>query len=47
MTEAAYVLVRMAQAFASVEAADDGPWTEKLSLTLSIEGGVNCRLTRA
>ncbi|KAJ4147660.1 hypothetical protein LMH87_002168 [Akanthomyces muscarius] len=47
LTEAAYVMVRMAQEFASVVTADNAPWTELIALTLSIKGGVNCKLTRA
>ncbi|KAF1732505.1 Cytochrome P450 52A3-B [Beauveria bassiana] len=47
LIEATYVMVRMAQEFASVEAADDTPWTEHIALTLSIKGGVKCKLTRA
>ena len=46
LTEAAYVMVRMAQQFASVVTADNAPWTELIALTLSIKGGVNCKLTR-
>lgn len=40
-------MVRIAQEFASVVTADNAPWTELIALTLSIKGGVNCKLTRA
>lgn len=47
LTEALYVLVRMAQQYVAVETADDTPWTEHICLTLAIKDGVNCKLTPA
>ncbi|OAA55657.1 cytochrome P450 monooxygenase CYP584Q1 [Cordyceps fumosorosea ARSEF 2679] len=47
LTAATYVVVRMAQEFASVETADKAPWKERVALTLFIDDDVNCRLTRA
>ncbi|TQV93296.1 hypothetical protein V2A60_010274 [Cordyceps javanica] len=47
LTEATYVMVRMAQEYVSVGATDDAPWTEYIALTLSVKEGVKCRLTRA
>ncbi|KAM3434679.1 hypothetical protein NHJ13734_005909 [Beauveria thailandica] len=47
LTEAMYIMVRMAQQYASLETADDTPWTEHICLTLAIKDGVKCKLTRA
>jgi cytochrome P450 len=47
LLEASYVLVRLLQEYADVEAVDpELPWTEKLSITASIFQGVNIKLTR-
>lgn len=47
LTEAMYVVVRVAQEFASVVSSDNVPWREDVALTIAIDGGVNCHLTRA
>jgi cytochrome P450 len=47
LTEASYVLVRMAQEFKSVESRDDRPWTEDLKLTAANLHGCRVALTPA
>lgn len=47
LTEAAYILVRMLQCFESVEPADQEPWRENLSITLTGASGCNALLRRA
>jgi cytochrome P450 len=47
LTEAMYIMVRMAQQYACVEPADNTPWTEHICITLAVKDGVNCKLTRA
>lgn len=47
ISEAAYVVVRMAQEFQTIESADPGPWEEALALSLHSRNGVRVRLKRA
>ncbi|KAF5018566.1 hypothetical protein F66182_9440 [Fusarium sp. NRRL 66182] len=47
LTEAMYVLVRMAQEFQTVESRDDEPWVESLELTVSSGNGVKVAAQRA
>ena len=44
LTEATYVLVRMAQNFEKLESRDSRPWTEKITLTASSANGVRVGL---
>lgn len=44
LTEAGYVLVRMAQRFARLESRDGGEWEESLALTLCSRNGVKVGL---
>ncbi|DAA74512.1 TPA_exp: putative Cytochrome P450 alkane hydroxylase [Trichophyton benhamiae CBS 112371] len=41
LTEAAYVTVRMAQEFKTLESRDPGPWVESLTLTICSLNGTN------
>ncbi|KAG6180225.1 hypothetical protein E4U27_002898 [Claviceps purpurea] len=51
LTEASYVIVRIAQEFSGLESRDPGPWEEKLTLTLCSRNGTKvclkpaCRLS--
>ncbi|KAJ3496049.1 hypothetical protein NLG97_g2952 [Lecanicillium saksenae] len=47
LTEAMYMMVRLAQEYASIVSADNNPWVEDIAITVSPKDGVNCRLTRA
>lgn len=40
LTEAAFTTVRLLQAFKGVEARDDAPFTDFLTLTAAVRGGV-------
>lgn len=46
LTEATYVMIRLAQEYSSIVSTDGKPWMEDLALTIAVKGGVNCRLTR-
>lgn len=46
LTEAMYVLVRMAQEFETIESRDDEPWVESLELTVSSGNGVKVAVQR-
>lgn len=46
LSEAAYVVVRMAQEFETVDSADPGPWEEALGLSLTSQNGTKVRLQR-
>lgn len=45
LTEVGYLLVRMAQYFASLESCDPGPWEESLTLTVCSRNGTKVALT--
>ncbi|KAJ9610029.1 hypothetical protein H2200_006359 [Cladophialophora chaetospira] len=45
LTEVAYVVVRMAQEFQTLESQDPGPWEESLALTLCSRNGTKVCLT--
>ncbi|KAJ5924871.1 hypothetical protein N7466_009058 [Penicillium verhagenii] len=47
LTEAAYVIVRMAQEFEILESRDTGAWEESVALTLCSKNGVQVSLTPA
>ena len=47
LTEAAYVIVRMLQAFDSIDARDDLPWTEFYTLALFSRHGVKVSAVRS
>ncbi|KAL1846469.1 hypothetical protein Plec18170_009195 [Paecilomyces lecythidis] len=47
LTEAGYVLVRMAQEYKKLESQDPGPWEESLALTLCSRNGTKVCLTPA
>ncbi|KAH8651312.1 n-alkane-inducible cytochrome P450 [Xylariales sp. PMI_506] len=47
LTEAAYVTLRLAQEFQTLESRDPGPWEESLTLTLSSRNGTKVCLTPA
>ncbi|CAJ0553157.1 Ff.00g116690.m01.CDS01 [Fusarium sp. VM40] len=47
LTEAMYVLVRMAQEFETIESRDEEPWVESLELTVSSGNGVKVAVQRA
>lgn len=47
LTEASYVIVRMAQEFQTLESRDPGPWEEQLALTMCSRNGVKVCLTPA
>lgn len=44
--EATYVLLRMAQEFETIEAADDKPWAENLAIALDVASGCKVKLKR-
>ncbi|KAI4222525.1 MAG: hypothetical protein L6R36_006093 [Xanthoria steineri] len=46
LAEATYVVVRMAQEFGNVTAAEDVDWEEQATMTLCVKHGCNVRLTR-
>ncbi|KAL8780980.1 MAG: hypothetical protein Q9213_006209 [Squamulea squamosa] len=46
LAEATYVLVRMAQEFESITAAEEVCWEEQATMTLCVKHGCNVRLTR-
>lgn len=46
-TEAAFILVRFAQRFSSIESRDQEPWTERLRMTVENRNGVKVGLTWA
>lgn len=39
LTEASYVMIRLLQHFRRIEARDETPWTEFLTLTMAIRNG--------
>lgn len=45
LTEAGYVIVRMAQAFRVLESRDPGPWEESRGLTVTSKNGTKVALT--
>ncbi|KAG5965151.1 hypothetical protein E4U57_004396 [Claviceps arundinis] len=47
LTEASYVIVRIAQEFSGLESRDPGPWEEKLTLTLCSRNGTKVCLKPA
>ncbi|KAJ6783569.1 hypothetical protein PWT90_06786 [Aphanocladium album] len=47
LTEAMYMMVRLAQEYSSIESVDNSPWVEDITITVSPRDGVKCRLTRA
>ncbi|KAJ5916408.1 cytochrome P450 52A3-B [Penicillium tannophilum] len=47
LTEAAYVIARMAQEFKILESRDPGPWEESVALTLCSRNGAKVALTPA
>ena len=47
LSEASYILLRLAQEFETIVAADDEPWSEDFGLTLSNALGCKVKLYRA
>lgn len=47
LAEAEYILIRMLQWFEKMEPADEEPWRENLSITLTVASGCRVRLHRA
>ena len=48
LTEASYTIARLLHAFSAVESTDPSPaWREQLTLSLTLNNGVLCRLTPA
>lgn len=48
LTEASYTLARLLRAFSAIENTDPSPeWREQLTLSLTLNNGVMCRLTPA
>ncbi|SPJ86886.1 related to cytochrome P450 alkane hydroxylase [Fusarium torulosum] len=47
LTEAMYILIRMAQGFQTIESRDEEPWVESLELTVSSGNGVKVAVQRA
>ncbi len=48
LTEASYTVARLLRAFSAVESRDPSPdWREQLTLSLTLNNGVHCRLTPA
>lgn len=45
MTEASYTVARLMKAFKSAENLDPTDWREQLTLSLTLNNGVKCRLT--
>ncbi|KAK3316908.1 N-alkane-inducible cytochrome P450, partial [Apodospora peruviana] len=45
LTEASYTVARLLQAFEAVESLDQTKWREQLTLSLTLNNGVLCRLT--
>ncbi|KJZ79027.1 hypothetical protein HIM_01800 [Hirsutella minnesotensis 3608] len=44
LTEATYTIARMLKAFKGIVSLDDGEWREQLTLSLTLNNGVPCRL---
>lgn len=47
LTEASYTILRILQTFRVIEPADEEPWKENSSITLSCASGCRVRLYRA
>lgn len=47
LTEASYTVARLLHAFAAIESRDPTEWREQLTLSLTLNNGVLCRLTPA
>ncbi|KAL6713146.1 hypothetical protein ACLMJK_009267 [Lecanora helva] len=47
LTEATYTMLRLLQSFKAIEAADEEPWRENLSIAMSSASGCKVRLYRA
>ncbi|KAI1463534.1 cytochrome P450 [Daldinia caldariorum] len=47
LTESSYTIARLVRAFAKIENLDPTDWREQLTLSLTLNNGVQCRLTPA